>query len=921
VGRGFSADLIGRDHDLEVMTSFVDRAALEGGALLVSGEAGVGKTALLEAAAEYAASRGVRVLRAAGAEFEADVSFATLNQLLYPLFDMIAVLRPLHARALQVSLGLDDGGRSDQLVASTAALELLVHSAEHQPLVVVVDDVPWLDRASSAILAFVARRLVGTRVGFLAARRTGGDGFFDGAGLREHVLSPLGEADSAALLDARFPALSSRVRQRLLADAQGYPLALLELPAKLIGLRDGAVGPQGVLPLSHRLQLVFADRVSSLPSAAQRLLLLAALDGTGDLHILADSAEHEQPRGDLAAAERMQLVHVDTTSGRLTFRHPLIRSAVVAAAPIEERRRAHEFLAERRLSDPARRAWHLAEASVGPDEDVGALLQMVAHANLRRGDSVGAITELLRAADLSPAAADKSIRLAEAAYLGASVTGDLLNVPELLDAARRADPDRGGSLAGAVAGGYHLLNGHGDVEAAHQLLHGAIDELPPDAFDVHNQQLVEALYNLLMVCFFAGRPEPWVAFRTDMDRLRPRPPELLELLAETFADPARTAQRALLRLDDAIARLPDETSPARIVRVAIAAAYLDRLPACRGALWRAVEHGRDGGAVTSAIEALFLVGNGAYWTGEWDELDAVTSEGLALCDTHGYRLLAWPGRFLRSLLAAARGDDATTTAVTNEMIAWASPRGVRAVLAYAWHARALAALGRADYDDAYHFAGLISPPGTLASHVPHALWTVMDLVEAAVRSGRHREADAHVAVALDAGIGSLSPRLDLIVRGSAAIASVSRSPARAFDEALDVPGAERWPFDLARIQLAYGVHLRRRGSKSEARTQLVAARDTFQRLQAHPWARRAGNELRATGVTIGTSGPTGPPMTPQQLEIAELAAAGLTNKEIGERLFLSPRTVGSHLYQLFPKLGITSRAALRDALEHIPTPR
>ena len=245
------------------------------------------------------------------------------------------------------------------------------------------------------------------------------------------------------------------------------------------------------------------------------------------------------------------------------------------------------------------------------------------------------------------------------------------------------------------------------------------------------------------------------------------------------------------------------------------------------------------------------------------------------------------------------------------------------MLAYAWHAQALAALGRADYDDAYHYAGLISPPGTLASHVPHALWTVIDLVEAAVRSGRHREAEAHVAAALDAGIGSLSPRLDLVVRGSAAIASTSRSHADAFDEALGVPGAERWPFDLARIHLAYGERLRRGGAKSEARTQLLAARDTFQRLKAHPWA------LRGWQRAPGDRGhhrdrrvrPAPTSLTPQQLEIAQLAAAGLTNREIGERLFLSPRTVGSHLYQLFPKLGITSRAALRDALEDLPSPQ
>jgi DNA-binding CsgD family transcriptional regulator len=923
VGGGSSDPLIGRDRDIERLASFIDHASGQGGAMLVSGDPGVGKTALLDVAARHAESSGTRLLRATGAEFEANVSFAGLNQLLHPLFDEIDQLRPAHAEALRVSLGLRDGPRSDQLVASNAALALLVHAASDSPVLALVDDLPWVDRASSAVLAFIARRTAGTRVGFLAALRTGSETVFERAGLLDHQLEPLDDTAAAALLDERFPALAGRVRQRLLAEAGGNPLALLELPATLARTQHGTAGPPPpVLPLSHRLQSVFAARVTNLPPATRQLLLLAALDGTGDLLVLENvtASGTQSALTDVAPAERAQLAYVDRTTGRFSFRHPLIRSAVVELATSEERRDAHQLLASCRADDPARRAWHLAEAATGPDEDVAALLQTVAHANLRRGDSVGAITELLRSADLSPAGSDRSERLAEAAYLGASVTGDVRRVPELLDAARRADPDRGGALAGAAAGAYPLLNGHGDVDAAHRLLCGAVDVLPDRAFDVHNQQLIEALYSLLLVCFFGGRAELWAPFESALGRLEPRPPELLALLGETFSDPARTPPPALERLDAAISRLPEETSPARIVRVGIAAAYLDRLPQCRGPLWRAVEHGREGGAITSAIESLFLLGNAAFWTGEWDELTAVTDEGLSLADTHGYRLLTWPGQFLRALAAAARGDYETTKSVTNEMTGWAAPRGVRSVLMYSWHARALAAHGQADYEEAYRQATKISPPGTLAPHTPHALWVILDLVEAAVRTGRNDEAAAHVIAARAANVEGLSSRLELVVHGSVAMASTSPDQSDLFDRALAVPGADRWPFDLARIELAYGERLRRRKEAVVARTHLTAAHDTFQRIGATPWAQRAASELRATGITIRRSNVLGPgALSPQQLEIARLAAAGLTNKEIGERLFLSHRTVGTHLYQIFPKLGITSRAALRDALESLDT--
>jgi DNA-binding CsgD family transcriptional regulator len=502
--------------------------------------------------------------------------------------------------------------------------------------------------------------------------------------------------------------------------------------------------------------------------------------------------------------------------------------------------------------------------------------------------------------------------------LGADVTGDLGKVPQLLEEAHRADPERAGSLVAAVAAAAHLLNGDGDIDTAHRLLVGAI-EMQPGPYDADDNVLVEALYTLLLVCFFGGRAELWAPFKTALGQVRPHVPELLAVLSKTFPDPARTALPALGQLDAAIAGLRQEADPVRIVRVGIAAAYVDRLAGCREALWRVVRHGREGGAVTSAIDALFLLGNDGFLAGQWDEVAQVCDEGLRLCDTHSYRLLAWPGLFLQALLAATRGDDRQTRALTDQMTRWAAPRRIGSVQAYASHAKALAALGRGDFEDAYQHATAVSPAGVLAAHVPHALWLVMDLVEAAMRTGRHAEAAAHVTAVCEANLAAISPRLALITGGAAAIAAPDHQDSDLFEQALATPGTNRWPFDLARIQLLYGEHLRRTKATTHARSHLTTALDTFQRLGAQPWAARAGNELRATGLSRGQAAASGPAsLTPQQREIAKLAAAGLTNKQIGERLFLSPRTVATHLYQLFPKLGVTSRAALRDALTALP---
>jgi DNA-binding CsgD family transcriptional regulator len=899
--------LFGRERDVGALAAFVAEAGEDGGAIVVTGDAGVGKTALVNVVTADARRRGVRVLRAAGTEFEAALSFAGLNQLLHPVLGRLRELEEFDQRALRTALGLGERGGSDELAVSNATLRLLARIAAGQPLLVVVDDANWLDRASAAALAYVARRVAGTRIALIATMRSGERTPFDRGGLGTYELRPLSDTEATALLRARFPRLTSRVRSRLIAEADGNPLALLELP---IALDPRRAGLPRVLPLTERLEQVFASRLDPLPPKSREALLLAVLDGTGDLAVVG-------PQDALAPAERARLVYIDDTTGRLAFHHPLIRSAVIQRSTGAERRHAHAVLAERRLGDPERHAWHLAEAAVAPDERVAALLQHVAHQHLRRGDAVGAIAELLRAAELSPSGEGRGVRLAEAAYLGATVNGDLQMVPRLLEEARRSDPEHAGALAGAVAGAYHLLNDDGEIELAHRLLVAAIESVP-DPADASNKQLHEALYNLLMICFFGARPELWAPLHAALGRLDPAPPELLAIVVQTFGDPVRADAAMLARLDRQIDDLRREPTPARAVRVAVAASFVDRLAGCRAALRRVVEVGREGGAITSAIEALFLLGNEAYFSGRWDELEAVTGEGLSLCDEYGYRLLRWPGLFLRALSAAARGEADTARELADDMTRWANPRGAGLIKSYAAHVQAVLALGQGEYETAFRHASLVSAPGALPAHEPHALWLALDLVEAATRANRAAEAAAHVEALQRAGVARISARLGLVVRAAEAMTAPAEEKRSGFEHALGLANIARWPFEHARVELAYGEHLRRARATGEARGHLMRALDGFRLLGARPWMDKAASELRAAGAATGSPA-SGSSFTPQQLEIAQLAAQGLTNKQIGERLFLSHRTVGTHLYQLYPKLGITSRAALSDALAQLET--
>jgi hypothetical protein len=513
--------LVGRGRELELIDGFLERAGLGGEALVLRGEPGVGKTALLNAAAAAAAKAGCRVLRAGGVEFEVDMPFSALHQALDPLHADFERLNAAHQEALRVALGFGEGATPDRLLVSNATLCLLREASAFQPLLLVVDDLPWLDRVSASVLGFVARRLAGSRVGFLAATRSGEESFFERTGLPRHEVRPVDDEAAAVLVEAYFGTLAVRLRRRVLAEARGNPLALLELAAAFSRRpADALQDMPGVPPLTGRLQRLFAAQIQELPARTRGLLLLAALDGSGDSRVVEADGGDAHGLGDLAAAERAHLIGF-AARGRIEFRHPLIRSAVVAVSTDKERREAHRELAELLADQPDRRAWHLAEAAVGPDERVASLLEQSAHRILRRGDAVAAVAAITRSSELSPRGADRARRLAKAAYIGAEVTGEIRGLPQLLADAHRADPAPEPSLETAVAAAYGLLNGDGEVDTAFRLLIGTLETRPTGHDD---EALDQALDVLLRLCWVAGRAELWDRLRQAIGRLAPGVP-------------------------------------------------------------------------------------------------------------------------------------------------------------------------------------------------------------------------------------------------------------------------------------------------------------------------------------------------------------------------------------------------------------
>ncbi|SDT14163.1 regulatory protein, luxR family [Streptomyces sp. TLI_053] len=951
--------MVGRDDERARLSAFV--RAPDGQTLLLRGEAGVGKSTLLDLAARLAAEDGHLVVRATGVEAESGLPHAGLHQLLYPLLpeaDHHSTARtgqhPEAPRlgataraALDTAFGRSDGPPVPVMALGIAVLELLSWTAaKGRPLLLVLDDGQWLDGASAEVCGFVGRRLAGRPgVKLLVAVRADTASPFDTAALPEVPVGALADADATRLLDLHHPQLGRQVRGLVLEQAGGNPLALLELPAHLAagpGDRAGQdlLGLHGV-PLPRRIQEIYAARLARLGDTVRAELLRGALDGAaarpGDGP--APIARYRMREVDEAVA--CGLLVVEPMTGEPAFRHPLVRSSVVQLASPDQRRSAHRVLAQLHREYPERRAIHLAAATVDPEEGVAADLEAAARSATRRGGARMAVSWLTRAAELSETRVDRSRRLGEAAYVAGQA--DHLGRARSLALAAAA-PGTDGSPAAVLAECYLALYRDGEVRATHRRIVAAVERLrdspdrgrrpghstdpgtdpgaggPRPGPDRPDEVLDRLVSLLLAVSQYAGDRATWRRTHEVLTTLGERASERAWMYGSTWSDVVRHGSGWSRRVERASADLEDQ-DPWDVTRLAVSAYHLDVLSPLRPYLDRVVDRELDTGAMSSGIVMLHLVLLDQLALGQWDAAERTGHRALALATERGHGLFAHQTRAYLAQLAAVRGRTAEARELQTAVDAWARPRGVGFLTQIADAVGATTALSAGDYETAFLHAIGITSPGAFRPYAYQASRTLLDLVEAALHTGRAGQARAHALAARDAGLPDLSPRLALITHGALAMTAEDDTEAAAhYARAQSHPAAERFPFELARIRLAHGIAVRRLHGAAAARLPLTQAANAFDRLDAPAWAARAHAELRAAGVAPHSPAPAPLPLTWQERRVAELAAGGLTNKEIGEQMRLSPRTVSAHLYRAFPKLGITTRAALRDALTRISEP-
>ncbi|MFE2726985.1 AAA family ATPase [Kitasatospora sp. NPDC059327] len=950
-------ELYGREQEQAVIDALLDGAkGGRSGVLVLRGEPGIGKTALLEYAVA-AAGGAFRVIRATGVEYEAELPFAGLSLLLAPGLDRLAALPGPQRRSLEGAFGLAEttptaGPSGDRLLAGLATLGLLAELAADQPLLCVVDDVQWLDRASLDALLLAARRLQAEGVALLLATREAGAGAGDGPPstgllqlrLPEIRLAGLAEPAAARLLDARAPAaLTGAVRRRLLAESAGNPLALTELPLSVAGpVAGSAVGHSGtgqsgigesgtgesaaapgVLPLTSRLQIAFHGQVTGLPPATQNLLLVAAAEENGDLDVvLAAAAAFGATAEHLAPAEAAGLVTL-TADRRLAFRHPLLRAAILHRAPLQHRLTAHRAIGGA-LEEGDRRTWHLALAATAPDADLADALERAAVRAGTRGAHGGAAAAYERAARLTPDRDGATRRLVLAAE-AATEEGKLAQAEALAErAGARTDSVFAHALLDQVRATAQFWRG--SYPAAYRLL------LDAAATDIEPPHAARMLLQAFHAAWYAGE-EPVI---TVLDRLAALP------LAE--GDPltplARHLSAAVLpALGGPAAPLPAARDTAAAARRAGAETPSDLVQLCGVTLVL----GRDAETVDLAAELVaearskgtvgvlptlqFFLAEAELFHGRHRDAEVTATEALALARDTGQHQWVSQLSALLGLLAALRGADQecaelTATARTATALTGGGPgagagtgTGTAAPAPgepWAQWALALLDLGRGRAADAAERLQALTT-GPYRHHVA-ATRAVPDLVEAVVRLGDPGRADAPYERFARWADAAAVPWAEALRLRCQALLGPDELAESAYRAALDLHDGTHRPFEQARTALLHGEWLRRERRRTDARPYLRAALETFELLAAHPWADRARTELTATGAGAPprAAAPEGPlaALTPQELQIARLAARGLTNRDIAAQLFLSPRTVGHHLYKAYPKLGITARTDL-----------
>jgi DNA-binding CsgD family transcriptional regulator len=912
--------LPGRRRECDVLDRLLDAVrAGEGRALVVRGDPGVGKTALLDYLVEHAS--GCRVARAVGVQSEMELAFAGVHQLCAPMLDRLQRLPGPQQAALRAAFGLGPGSAPDRFLVGLATLGLLVDVAEEHPLVCLVDDAQWLDQASAQVLGFVARRLAAESVGLVFAARVPGEEL---AGLPELVVEGLGEADARALLDATLTGpLDAQVRDRIVAETRGNPLALLELPRGLTPAElAGGFALPDAMPLSGRIEASFRRRLEALPADTRELVQLAAAEPVGDPVLVWRAAERLGIRAEAATpAAEAGLLEV---GARVRFRHPLVRSAAYRSASLQQRQAVHRALAEVTdpKLDPDRRAWHWAQATPGPDEDVAAELECSAGRAQARGGLAAAAAFLERAAMLTPGPARRARRglAAARAKRGAGALDAALGL--------LATVEDGGPLDALSAAEVEHLRGlialvqRGPSDAARLLLSAARRLEPLDAGLARDTHL-EALWAAVWAGDL-GSPGG-VAAAAEAARAAapgPEPTRAVDVLLEAFtlrltqgyAAAAPLLTRAL-ELSLALDVTDDEAGRWRWLAGGRAGAIV-ALELWDADSWYAVaavqaQVARDTGALVHLQYALNFLAAAHLFAGQLTTAARLVDEDRLIAELTGNP----PVGYAAMALAAWQGQEAQASELIEATSRAATARGLGRMVSFADYASSVLSNGLGRHDIARDAAWRAFQRDELG----YGPYVVPELAEAASRTGdvelvraaiqwmsdRTRTAPSEWALGIEARVRALLSQGDAAERCyRESITHLRRTPVRV---------------ELARAHLLYGEWLRRQRRRIDAREQLRTAHEFFGRIGAEGFAERARRELQATGATarkrtVDTRGE----LTAQEAVIARLARDGLSNPEIGSRLFISARTVQYHLGKVFAKFAIGSRGQLDRALPSDP---
>ena len=898
--------LVGRDPERALLAALIDQARHgTAGSVVVRGEPGVGKSALLDAMVAEAA--GAVVLRTQGLEVEAPLAFAALHRLLRPLARLRAHLPPPQARALGVAFGEDDGPSVEPFLVGVATLSLLTAAAEESLVLCVLDDAHWMDPASAGALLFCARRLGADRVAMVFAARVGGAESFEAPGLREVALAGLGgEASRALLADQLGSEPAEDVVARLVSETRGNPLALLELPGELSPAQlEGTESLPAQLHLTGHVEQAFLDRSRRVPEPVQRLLLLAAADDTGRLDVLRRASALLDLEDDVLRAGLDSGLLVASTNA-VSLRHPLVGSAIYQAAADPDRRRAHRALAEALLEsgDPDRAVWHRAYAAEGPDVELVDALEEVGVRSQRRGGYVAALAAYERAADLSVDRARRA-RLAFRAAQSAWACGQAGRARVLLSAAREGADDA--ILLCELA----RLRGHievniGSAPEAHRIFvdaaHAVLTVDPIRALET-------GVAAAVMRTFGADSGTP---LRSD------------DLLAATVEDDsART--RCLRQLLLAMTRVSESQSSAA-VEALDAALDIGEEVDDRDVLWNlgnaalqlgddrrqqqfysyALSRAREGGAVTAVIYCLQRLCFSHHAAGDHLALRVAAEEALALGDSIGQpAMTALPVAWLSLLAAYQDKEEYEDLMLRLEGLVATHPLGITADTVHdlmRW-ARGVRAVGDGNPSDALHHFDRLRVPVI-------ARMAAVERIEAAVRAGEVATARAWTDELAEFAEPTGRPWALAAVAFGRAVTAPADAEAF-FEEAICDPDTVGRPLDTARAHLAYGEWLRRTQRRVDARSHLRVALETFRDVRAMAWAARAEQELRASGETARKRDPsTLLQLTPTELKIAQLVSAGMSNKDVAAQCWISPRTVAFHLRNVFTKAGVTSRGEL-----------